>query len=79
MSRKKLRLDRRIEVLSRDPAHSVSLPLKRFGLLLSHSRKLSLLLVAKIECARRGKQDECQPWFYPRLVAYRYFWLSEGA
>ena len=21
---------------------------------------------------------ECQPWFYPRLVAYRYFWLSEG-
>ncbi|MGA8859088.1 MAG: hypothetical protein WB506_03685, partial [Candidatus Sulfotelmatobacter sp.] len=34
MSRKKLRLDRRIEVLSRDPAHSVSLPLKMFGLLL---------------------------------------------
>jgi len=23
------------------------------------SRKLSLLLVAKIECARRGKQDDC--------------------
>ena len=22
---------------------------------------------------------ECQPWFYPRLVAYRYFWLSEEA
>ncbi len=20
-----------------------------------------------------------QPWFYPRLVAYSYFWLSEGA
>ncbi len=20
-----------------------------------------------------------QPWFYPRLVAYRYFWFSEGA
>jgi hypothetical protein len=20
-----------------------------------------------------------QPWFYPRLVAYGYFWLSEGA
>ena len=19
------------------------------------------------------------PWFYPRLVAYGYFWLSEGA
>ncbi len=52
--------------------------LKIFGLL-SHSRKLSRLLVAKFECERRGKQDECQPWFYPRLVAYRYFWLSEGA
>ena len=22
---------------------------------------------------------ECQPWFYRRLVAYRYFWLSEEA
>ena len=21
----------------------------------------------------------CQPWFYPRLVAYDYFWLSERA
>jgi len=20
-----------------------------------------------------------QPWFYARLVAYSYFWLSEGA
>jgi hypothetical protein len=20
-----------------------------------------------------------QPWFYPRLVAYGYFWFSEGA
>ncbi len=29
-----------------------------------------------------GKRDlvlECQPWFYRRLVAYRYFWLSEEA
>ncbi len=52
--------------------------LKMFGLW-SHSRKLSRLLVAKLECARRGKQDEGQPWFYLRLVAYRYFWLSEGA
>jgi hypothetical protein len=22
---------------------------------------------------------ERQPWFYPRLVAYGYFWFSEGA
>jgi hypothetical protein len=29
-----------------------------------------------------GKQKlvlERQPWFYRRLVAYRYFWFSEGA
>jgi hypothetical protein len=27
-----------------------------------------------------GKRfDSWQPWFYPRLVAYRYFWFSEGA
>jgi hypothetical protein len=23
--------------------------------------------------------DLCQPWFYPRLMAYDYFWLSEEA
>jgi len=22
---------------------------------------------------------QCQPWFYLRLFAYRFFWLSEGA
>ena len=27
--------------------------------------------------ARHGAQG--QPWFYPRLVAYGYFWLSERA
>jgi hypothetical protein len=46
---------------------------------LFHAHELSRLLVAKFECERRGKQDECQSWFYPRLVADRYFWLSEGA
>jgi len=32
--------------------------------------------------SRTGQADlvlECQPWFYRRLVAYRYFWLSEEA
>ncbi len=47
--------------------------------MLSYSHEVSLLLVAKLECARRGKQDDVKPWFYPRLVAYCYFWLSEGA
>ena len=22
---------------------------------------------------------DCQPWFYQRLAAYSFFWLSEGA
>jgi len=70
------RLEDRGSLLRSSPLCFVTL--KMFGLLF-HSRKLSLLLVAKFECERRGKQDECQPWFYPRLVAYRYFWLSEGA
>src|SRR3979411_801163 len=99
MSRKKLRLDRKIEVLSRGSikrdvkkkapprpedrgSFSRSSPLcfvtlKMFGLLF-HSRKLSLLLVAKFECERRGKQDACQPWFYPRPLPYPYFLFSEG-
>ena len=31
--------------------------------------------------SRRSKQSgcECQPWFYLRLAAYSFFWLSEGA
>lgn len=45
------------EIVSRDPAHSVWWSLKRFGVL-SHSHEASLLLVARLECARRGKQDD---------------------
>ena len=32
-----------------------------------------------LKLGKRNLVFECQPWFYPRLVAYRYFWLSEGA
>ena len=34
-----------------------------------------------IEFERAASQTDAQgqPWFYPRLVAYGYFWLSEGA
>ena len=34
-----------------------------------------------IEIERAASQTavQGQPWFYPRLVAYGYFWLSEGA
>ena len=51
--------------------------LKRFG--------LSSILVSFLCCwwqsssVKDAASRRCQPWFYPRLVAYRYFWLSEGA
>src|SRR4029077_10278429 len=34
-----------------------------------------------IEFQRAASQTaiQGQPWFYPRLVAYGYFWFSEGA
>jgi len=34
-----------------------------------------------IEFERAASQTgaQGQPWFYPRLVAYGYFWFSEGA
>jgi hypothetical protein len=34
-----------------------------------------------IEFERAASQTAVQgePWFYPRLVAYGYFWFSEGA
>jgi hypothetical protein len=32
-----------------------------------------------LKLGKRTLVVECQPWFYRRLVAYRYFWLSEAA
>jgi hypothetical protein len=32
-----------------------------------------------LKLGKRTLVLECQPWFYRRLVAYRYFWLSEAA
>jgi len=34
-----------------------------------------------VECERAASELvlQRQPWFYPRLVAYGYFWLSERA
>ncbi len=47
--------------------------------LVVHSRKRSLLLVAKFEFARRGKQDDDNHGSIRGSWPYRYFWLSEGA
>jgi hypothetical protein len=32
-----------------------------------------------LKLGKRTWSLECQPWFYRRLAAYRYFWLSEEA
>ena len=40
---------------------------------------VSLLRSGSARVCKTRQAGRCQPWFYPRLVAYRYFWLSEGA
>jgi hypothetical protein len=80
MSRKKFSLDWRREFLSRDPAHCNLTSLEKFGFL-----SILVSFSADRDAVRRvlesGKRDGAswQPWFYPRLVAYGYVWLSERA
>jgi hypothetical protein len=45
------------EILSRDPAHSVSWSLKRFGVLF-YSHEVSMVLVAKVSVQDAAKQDD---------------------
>ena len=49
---------------------------------LAHAHKFPPRRVAiaiKFERAASPTGAQGQPWFYPRLVAYGYFWFSEGA
>ena len=41
----------------------------------------SFVIVTTLSTSDANKQCgcKCQPWFYLRLVAYSFFWLSEGA
>jgi hypothetical protein len=80
MSRKKLRLDRRARLFLDIQPTVVSLLWRKFGL-------LSILVsfsadgddAIEFERAQASWLLPRQPWFYPRLVAYGYFWLSERA
>jgi hypothetical protein len=69
-----------VEILSRDPAHCRFTSLEKFGLL---SMVVSFSAEGDdaigFERAASGLVASRQPWFYPRLVAYGYFWLSERA
>ena len=68
------------EILSRDPAHCSFVSLGKFGLL---AIRVSFSAdgddAVEFERAASELMLQRQPWFYPRLVAYGYFWLSEGA
>jgi hypothetical protein len=80
MSRKKLRLDRSARWFLDIQPTVVSLLWRKFGL-------LSILVsfsadgddAIEFERAQASWLLPRQPWFYPRLVAYGYFWLSERA
>jgi hypothetical protein len=69
------------EILSRDPAHLVLLPwrsLAWFPMLVSFSADGDDAIEFERAASKVGDFQR-QPWFYPRLVAYGYFWLSERA
>ena len=69
-----------VEIISRDPAHCSFTSLEKFGLL---SILVSFSALVTMPSSLREQQASWllrrQPWFYPRLVAYGYFWLSERA
>jgi hypothetical protein len=67
------------EIFSRDPAHCSFTSLEKFGLL---SILVSFSADGDLPSSLRATSElvlQRQPWFYTRLVAYGYFWLSERA
>jgi hypothetical protein len=80
MSRKKAPPRPEARFLSRDPDHCSFIPVEKFGWL-SIVVSFSVDGGDAIEFERAASQTgaQGQPWFYPRLVAYGYFWFSEGA
>jgi hypothetical protein len=77
---KKFSLDRIRDFFLEIQPTIVSFTLEKFGLL-----SILVSFSADSDAGRRvsesSKRDgvSWQPWFYPRLVAYGYFWLSERA
>ena len=65
---------------SRHPAHLGYASLR--AVVAFHSHKIFPLSVTPRSSLGERQVtgvDLCQPWFYPRLMAYDYFWLSEEA
>lgn len=69
-----------VEIVSRHPAHLGDASLR--AAVAFHSHKIfPLSVTTRSSLGERQVTgvDLCQPWFYPRLMAYDYFWLSEEA
>src|SRR5580692_5580230 len=69
-----------VEIVSRHPAHLGYASLR--AAVAFHSHKifpLSVTTRSSLGERQVTRVDLCQPWFYPRLMAYDYFWLSEEA
>lgn len=69
-----------VEIVSRHPAHLGYASLR--AAMAFHSHKifpLSVTMRSSLGERQVTGVDLCQPWFYPRLMAYDYFWLSEEA
>jgi len=69
-----------VEIVSRHPAHLGYASLR--ATVAFHSHKIfPLSVTTRSSLGERQVTgvDLCQQWFYPRLMAYDYFWLSEEA
>jgi hypothetical protein len=80
MSRKKFCLDRRRDFVLEIQPTEVFTSLEKLGLL-----SILVSFSADGDAVVESREQQAswllprQPWFYPRLVAYGYFWLSERA
>src|ERR1700747_633095 len=69
-----------VEVVSRHPAHLGYASLR--AAVAFHPHKIfprSVTTRSSLGERQVTGVAVCQPWFYPRLMAYDYFWLSEEA
>ena len=74
---------REIFCLDIQPTLQICPSIAREGLLwlaLPFPRFIFRVVIAPVDSSDLASDSiPWQPWFYPRLVAYRYFWFSEGA
>ena len=79
MSRKKFGLDRRRDFFLEIQPTEVSLLWRSLALSILVSFSADVTMPSSSREQQASWLLPRQPWFYPRLVAYGYFWLSERA